>query len=157
MNAFNRRFLNKKEGYYDDQSQSAQTWPLFFDMVPEELERSLMSTLINDIVEKHDDHLSTGYMGTKYLVDLLTKKSREDLVWKLALKKDFPSWGYSLRNGRTTITEKWTDGGSQNHLVLGAAIDPWFYNVLAGINPDESCPGFKKFIVKPYIPGNDLD
>jgi len=157
LNAFNRRFLNKKEGYYDDQSQSAQTWPLFFDMVPEELERSLMSTLINDIVEKHDDHLSTGYMGTKYMVDLLTKKGREDLVWKLALKKDFPSWGYSLRNGRTTITEKWTDGGSQNHLVLGAAIDPWFYNVLAGINPDESCPGFKKFTIKPYIPHNDLD
>jgi len=91
------------------------------------------------------------------MLDLLTEKGREDLVWNMALKTDFPSWGYSLRNGRTTITEKWADGGSQNHVVLGAAIDPWFYNVLAGINTDERFPGFKKFIIKPFIPDNDLD
>jgi alpha-L-rhamnosidase len=75
----------------------------------------------------------------------------------MALKTDFPSWAYSLRNGRTTITEKWTDGGSQNHIVLGAAIDPWFYNVLAGIKSDEGFPGFKKFTIKPYIPDHGLD
>ncbi len=157
LNSFNNRFLNRKEGYYDDRSQSAQTWPLFFGMVPRDLEKSVMNTLVNDIVKIHDGHPTTGYMGTKYLLDLLTEKGREDLVWNMALKTDFPSWGYSLRNGRSTITEKWTDGGSQNHIVLGAAIDPWFYNVLAGIRPDENFPGFRKFIVKPYIPDKDLE
>jgi len=157
LNAFNNKFLNRQDGYYDDRSQAAQTWPLFFGMVPEDLEKSVMNTLVNDIVEIRDGHPTTGYMGTKYLLDLLTEKGREDLVWNMALKTDFPSWSYSLRNGRTTITEKWTDGGSQNHVVLGAAIDPWFYNVLAGINPDERFPGYKKCIIKPFIPDNDLD
>jgi len=156
-NSFNNKFLNREDGYYDDRSQAAQTWPLFFGMVPDVLEKSVMNTLVQDIVETRNGHPSTGYVGTKYLLDLLTLKDREDLVWNMALKTDFPSWGYSLRNGRTTITEKWTDGGSQNHVVLGAAIDPWFYNVLAGIKPDERFPGFKKFIIKPYIPDSDLD
>jgi len=155
--AFNNKFLNRKEGYYDDRSQSAQTWPLFFGMVPEDLEKSVFNTLINDIVDIHNTHPTTGYVGTKFMIDLLSREGREDLVWKMALNTDFPSWGYSLRNGRTTITEKWADGGSQNHVVLGAAIDPWFYNVLAGIRPDEKHPGFKKFIIDPYIPETDLD
>jgi alpha-L-rhamnosidase len=88
---------------------------------------------------------------------LLTKKGREDIVWEMAMKTDFPSWSYFLRDGRTTITEAWTGGGSQNHLALGAAIDPWFYTVLAGINADETAPGFKKFTIKPFIPDHDLD
>lgn len=156
-NAFNNKFLNREDGYYDEGSQAAQTWPLIFGMVPEDMEESVFNTLIKDIVETNDNHPTTGYVGTKFMLDLLTEKGREDLVWKMALNTDFPSWGYSLRNGRTTITEKWADGGSQNHVVLGAAIDPWFYNVLAGIRPDVNFPGFKKFIIDPYIPETDLD
>ena len=156
-NAFNNKFLSREDGYYDDRSQAAQTWPLIFGMVPEDLEKSVLNTLVKDIVETHDNHPTTGYVGTKFMLDLLTEKGREDIVWKMVLNTDFPSWGYSLRNGRTTITEKWDDGGSQNHVVLGAAIDPWFYNVLAGIRPDVNFPGFKKFIIDPYIPETDLD
>jgi alpha-L-rhamnosidase len=96
-------------------------------------------------------------VGTKYLIDLLTMKGRQDLVWEMAMKKDFPSWSYFLRDGRTTITESWAGGGSQNHVVLGSAIDPWFYTVLAGINTDERSPGFKQFTIKPYIPEHDLE
>jgi len=155
--AFNSRFLNRQEGYYDDRSQSAQTWPLLFDLVPDDQEKSVFNTLINDIVEIREGHPSTGYVGTKLMIDLLTEKGREDIVWNMALKTDFPSWGYSLRNGRTTITEAWKDGGSQNHVVLGAAIDPWFYHVLAGIKMNEQFPGFKKFTIDPYIPKDDLD
>ena len=116
-----------------------------------------MNTLLKDIIELNNGHPTTGYMGTKYLLDVLTKKGREDLVWDMALKTDFPSWSYFLRDGRTTITEAWTGGGSQNHLTLGAAIDPWFYTVLAGIKPDERAPGFKKFIIKPFIPERELE
>jgi alpha-L-rhamnosidase len=154
--AYNNRFLTK-DGYYDDRSQSAQVWPLFFGLVPEDMEEAVMNTLVNDIVEIRNGHPATGYMGTKFMLELLTEKGREDIVWKMALKTDFPSWAYFLRDGRTTITEKWTDGGSQNHVVLGAAIDPWFYTTLAGINPDEGFPGFKKFTIKPYVPENELD
>jgi alpha-L-rhamnosidase len=157
LKAFNDKFLNKGKDYYDVGSQATQTWPLLFGMVPEDYEESVLNKLVNDIVEVHKGHPTTGYASTKFMLDLLTKKGREDLVWNMALKTDFPSWGYSLRNGRTTITEKWTEGGSQNHVSHGAAIDTWFYNVLAGINPDERFPGFKKFIIKPFIPDNDLE
>jgi alpha-L-rhamnosidase len=157
LQAFNDKFLNRQEGYYDDKSQSAQAWPLFFGMVPPDMEAAVMRTLLNDIIQRRNEHLTTGYVGTKYVLDLLTKKGYKDLVWKLALKTDFPSWAYALRNGRTTITERWTDGGSQNHVVLGAAIDPWFYNILAGIQPDENTPGFRQITIKPYIPENELD
>ncbi len=112
---------------------------------------------VDDIEVTHDGHLTTGYIGTKYLLDLLTQKGREDLVWQLALKTDFPSWGYFLRDGRTTITEKWTGGSSLNHVVLDAAIDPWFYNVLASVCHDDRSPGFKHCIIKPFVPDSDLD
>ena len=157
-NAFNNKFLHKQEGYYDEiLSQSAQVWPLYFGMVPAESENDVMNTLLKDIIELNNSHPTTGYIGTKYLLDLLTLKNRQDLVWDMAMKTDFPSWGYFLRDGRTTITEAWTGGGSQNHLALGAAIDPWFYTVLAGINTIESAPGFKKIKIKPFIPDRDLE
>lgn len=155
--AFNKKFLNKNEGFYDDRSQAAQSWPLFFGMVPEGSEGAVMTTLVTDIVDSNNVHPTTGYVGTKYMLDLLTKKGRADLVWQMALKTDFPSWNYFLRDGRTTITEAWNGGGSQNHVVLGAAIDPWFYSVLAGINHQENAPGFKKIVIKPYIPEKELD
>jgi alpha-L-rhamnosidase len=155
--AFNKKFLNRNEGYYDDRSQAAQSWPIFFGMVPSDMEQAVMNTLLKDIVELNNIHPTTGYVGTKYMLDLLTKKGRADIVWQMALKTDFPSWNYFLREGRTTITEAWNGGGSQNHVVLGAAIDPWFYTVLAGINQQESAPGFRKMIIKPYIPEQDLD
>lgn len=157
-NAFNAKFLNKKEGYYDELfSQSAQVWPLYFGMVPSESEKAVWNTLLHDIIELNRNHPTTGYIGTKYLLDLLTIKGRQDLVWDMALNTDFPSWSHFLRDGRTTIPEAWTGGGSQNHLALGAAIDPWFYTVLAGINSDPSAPGFKKIIIKPFIPDRELD
>ena len=155
--AFNDKFLSENENYYDDGSQSAQVWPLYFEIVPKEIEQAVINYLIDEILIKHDGHPTTGYIGTKYMLDLLSKIGRDDIVWEMALKTDFPGWAYSLRNGRTTITEAWTDGGSKNHVVLGAAIDKWFYNVLAGINPDENYPGFKRIIIKPYIPEHSLD
>jgi alpha-L-rhamnosidase len=155
--AFNKKFLNKEEGYYDDRSQAAQTWPLSFGMVPADKEEAVMNTLLNDIVLINNNHPTTGYVGTKYMLDLLTARGKADLVWKMALNTDFPSWNYFLRDGRTTITEAWNGGGSQNHVVLGAAIDPWFYSVLAGINPDTDAPGFKKVIIRPFIPEQSLD
>ena len=157
LKAFNDKFLDKEKGYYDVGTQATQTWPLLFGMVPEEYKASVMNKLVDDIVKENDGHPTTGYASTKFMLDLLTKEGRPDLVWMMAMKKDFPSWAYSLRNGRTTITERWSDGGSQNHVVLGSAIDPWFYNTLAGIQTDEQHPGYKKFVIAPYIPDDQLD
>jgi alpha-L-rhamnosidase len=157
MNAFNDRFLNKEKGYYDDGSQSAQAWPLFFGLVPAEWVSAVQRVLIDDIIKTHNGHPTTGYVGTKYMIDQLTNAGRQDIVWQMLMNTDFPSWNYSLRDGRSTITERWDDGGSQNHVVLGAAIDPWFYTVLAGIRADDNYPGYRQFSIQPYIPDSNLD
>jgi alpha-L-rhamnosidase len=117
----------------------------------------VQKVLIDDIVKTHNGHPTTGYVGTKYMIDQLTKAGRQDIVWQMLMNTDFPSWNYSLRDGRSTITERWDDGGSQNHVVLGAAIDPWFYTVLAGIRADENYPGYRQFSIQPYIPDSALD
>ncbi len=65
-NAFNNKFLNRDDGYYDEGSQAAQTWPLIFGMVPEDLEESVFNTLVKDIVETNDNH-PTNTTATVYL------------------------------------------------------------------------------------------
>lgn len=152
--AFNARFFNADLGYYDTGVQSAQAWPLVFGLVPEQDRQRVLDYFI-DSVGNRQRSLTTGYVGTKFAVQALSQADRDDIVWKLASKTDYPSWGYMLRQGRTTSCERW-DGerGSFNHAPLGAAIDEWFYYGLAGIRTDESVPGFEKVTIKPYLPAD---
>jgi len=156
--AFNKKFL--KDDHYATGSQTCNVLPLFLDMVPEDKKESVLKNLIDDIVVTHGGHLNTGIVGTRYILDVLTKYGRAELAYKLVTQTTYPGWGYMLREGATTIWERWeylADGGmnSHNHIMFGS-IDAWFYKVLAGVNADPANPGFKKIIIKPYIIG-DLD
>jgi alpha-L-rhamnosidase len=64
-----------------------------------------------------------------------------------------PSWG-NMTQGRTTMSETWTGGGSGNHAGLGGGVISWLFKTLAGINPDPEKPGFERILIKPYIPGD---
>jgi alpha-L-rhamnosidase len=152
--AFNARFFDPNVGFYDNGAQSAQAWPLAFGLVPEE-HRKKVSDYLHYSVKTVQRRLTTGYIATKYAIDALTAAGHESLVWQLANATDYPSWGFMLRHNRTTTTETWDgDGGSLNHVALGAAIDEWFYSTLAGIRPDEAQPGFERIIIKPYLPAD---
>jgi alpha-L-rhamnosidase len=151
-NAYNERFYDSALGYYDTGVQSAQAWALAFGLVPDD-ERKRVENYFTRMISQTQRRLTTGYAGTKYAINALSKFGHDDMVWKLATSTDFPSWGYMLRLNRTTSCERWDgEGGSLNHAPLGAAIDEWFYSGLAGIQPDVSGPGFEKIIFKPYIP-----
>ncbi len=152
--AFNSKFFNAAKNSYDDGSQAPQAFALNFGLVPEGHESGVLQTLLDEIFKKHKGHLTTGYPGTKSLIEALTEAGRPDVVWQLALIEGFPGWSDMLR-GRTTVVESW-NGGSLNHIVLTAALDRWFYTTLAGIQIDETKPAFANIVIKPYVP-KDLD
>jgi len=154
--AFNKRFL--KNDRYASGSQTSNILPLFLDMVPEDKKEAVLKSLVDDIRISHSDHFNTGIVGTGYILDVLTKYGKADLAYKLITQTTYPGFGYMIREGATTVWERWeylTGGGmnSHNHIMFGA-VDTWFYKVLAGINIDSTEPGFQRIIIKPYIVGD---
>jgi len=152
--SYNERFYDENLNYYDTGVQSAQAWAIAFGLTDDNNKKDVEDYFVRS-VEHLQRRLTTGYTGTKYAIQALSMIGRDDLIWKLATSTEYPSWGYMLRNNRTSSCEQWNgDKGSLNHAPLGAAIDEWFYWGLTGLRPDTSAPGFEKIIIKPYIPQN---
>jgi alpha-L-rhamnosidase len=153
--AFNQEFFNAKTGNYADGTQTANALPLFLDMVPEDRRRSVARDLTDDILYGHDTHLTTGFIGVRYLMPLLTELGRSDLAYDLAVQTTYPSWGYMIANGATTLWEIWQNktGPSMNshdHHMMGS-VDAWFYEALAGINADSEHAGYRHFRIEPQV------
>ncbi len=150
--AFNKEYYNPKTGDYADGTQTANTLPLFLD-IPTEKEGGAWGRLFDDIVYKHDSHLTTGIVGTKYIMELLTRNDATDLAYDIAVKTDYPSWGYMIANGATTLWELWQkrEGpsmNSHNHPMFGS-VGAWLYKALAGINLAPGTTGFEKIQITP--------
>jgi alpha-L-rhamnosidase len=117
-------------------------------------------------IKKRDWHLSTGFVGAGYLNPVLTQTGYADVAYRLLLNDTFPSWGYSIKQGATTIWERW-DGWTEekgfqnpgmnsfNHYAFGS-IGEWLYRFVAGIDLDPEKPGYKHFRIKPF-PGKGLE
>ncbi len=139
-------------------TQTSNILPLYMDMVPQSKREAVLQSLCENIEITHGYHLSTGIVGTRYLLDTLTKYGRADLAYRLVTQTTYPSWGYMIWEGATTLWERWeymAGGGmnSHNHIMFGS-VDAWFYKALAGINADSSAPGFEKIIIRPQVPGD---
>lgn len=146
-------------------TQTCYALALGFDLLPEGERAQAADHLVDDILNKHDGNLSTGFVGVKLLAPVLTQTGHLDVAYKLLLNDTFPSWLYSIKQGATTIWERW-DGytkehgfqdpgmNSFNHYALGS-IGEWLYSVVGGIDYDSSAPGFKKIIIHPR-PGGGL-
>ena len=142
----------RKRVLYD---QTSNILPLYMDMVPENKISRVLQNLFENIEIMHDCHVGTGILGTRYILDTLTKYGRADLAYKLVTQTTYPGWGYMIKEGATTLWERWeymAGGGmnSHNHIMFGS-LDAWFYRVLAGIDQDASADGFRKITVKPHI------
>ena len=153
--AFNGKFLNPETGVYGTGTQTAQILPLFLNMAPEGKRGGILGALRDDIVYTRNTHLTTGILGTKYLFPLLTRTDNSDLAYELATQTTYPSWGYMVENGATTLWELWQNKtgpsmNSHNHPMFGS-IGAWFYNALAGINPDPDKPGFERIVIAPQV------
>ena len=156
--ALNRKFLNAETGNYANGTQTANTLALYLDLVPKERRGAVASNLTNDIVYTHDTHVTTGFIGVKYLLPALTGIGRSDLAYDLATQTTYPSWGYMVSRGATTLWELWQEKtgpamNSHDHAMFGS-VGAWFYEALAGINVAGDSPsdvGYRHLRIEPQI------
>lgn len=150
--AFAKAFV-RADGTVGNGSHCSYILALRLGLVPGALRAKAGALLAADI-RRRGTLLSTGFLGTPLALDALADVGEGGLVWDLLLRTDFPSWGYMVKRGATTIWERWNgDTGdvamnSFNHYALGAVCG-FLYRRVAGIDPIE--PGFAKFRVAPVL------
>ncbi|MCS7338498.1 MAG: glycoside hydrolase family 78 protein [Verrucomicrobiae bacterium] len=154
--AFNREFLDRRRGRYDNGTQTSCVLPLAFGLVPDECRSRVFAHLVEKIETESKGHIGTGLIGAQYLMRVLSDHGRPDLAFTIATQVTYPSWGYMISKGATTIWELWNGDtadpamNSHNHVMLVGDLVVWLFEYLAGIAPDETRPGFKHIIMKPH-------
>jgi alpha-L-rhamnosidase len=160
-NAFNGKFLDREKGQYSNGTQTSCVLPFAFGLVPDDMKGKIFAHLVDKIENDTHGHIGTGLIGGQYLMRVLTENGRADLAYEIAAQRDYPSWGYMIDHGATTIWELWNGNtadptmNSGNHVMLVGDLVIWFYENLAGIKSDPTQPGFKHIIMKP-TPVGDL-
>jgi alpha-L-rhamnosidase len=106
-------------------------------------------------IGRHDGHLATGIVGTRFLLPALTSLGRSDLAYQVLNQQTYPGWGYMLRNGATALWELWRfvperRMKSRNQVMLGSA-GAWLYETLAGVHKDASVPAYRRIVIEPYF------
>jgi alpha-L-rhamnosidase len=158
--AFNRQFFKQDVGYYDNGSQTSCVLPLAFGLVPDGQQKRVFDHLVKKIEGETNSHIGTGLIGGQWLMRMLSDYGRPDLAYTLASQETYPSWGYMVSKGATTIWELWNGDtadpamNSGNHVMLVGDLGIWFYEYLAGIQVDPKGPGFKRITMKPHVVGN---
>lgn len=162
--AFNEKFVSV-DGRIKGNTQTAYLLALRFNLLPESIRPLTAKLLADDILVARKGHLSTGFLGVSYLNPVLTSVGRNDIAYRLLLNDTFPSWGYSIRQGATTIWERW-DGwtkekgfqdpgmNSFNHYSLGS-VGEWMFGTVGGIDMAPSTVGFRDLVIHPRL-GGDL-
>ena len=160
--AFRKEFVTAA-GRVGENTQTAYALALQFDLLPEEQRAGAAQRLATEV--KTRGHLTTGFVGTPYLCDVLTRFGHLDVAYQLLNREEYPSWLYPVKQGATTIWERWDgqkpDGTFQdvgmnsfNHYAYGA-IGEWMYRVVAGLELDPREPGYKHVLAQPR-PGGGL-
>jgi alpha-L-rhamnosidase len=156
--AFHRKFYRPEQQVYGSGFQTELSVPLHFGLVPDSL-RSAVASKLAERVRADGKHIDVGLLGTKSILNALSEHGYADLAYEVASQEDFPSWGWWIRNGATTLLENWPVDAksdiSMNHIMFGE-IGAWFYKALGGIKPDESKPGFQVVNIAPnFVKGLD--
>jgi len=151
--AVHQEFFNPKNNTYANGTELYMALPLLVGLTPENLREPVMKALEDEILIAQTGHVDTGIHGTYFLIKLLTELDRSDLIFEMASKRDYPSWGYMLEQGATTIWENWTGDISLLHSSF-LSIGAWFIEGVAGIRVDPQQPGYKHFIIKPNVVGD---
>jgi len=156
--AFNAAYV-APDGRIQGDTQTAYALALGLDLLPEEQRPAAVRHLVSNI-ESRGGHLSTGFLGTQYLLPALSRFGRGDAAYRLLTNETFPSWGFMVKQGATTVWERW-DGwtpergfqeprmNSFNQYALGS-VGEWLFHTVAGIDTDG--PAFKHIVIRPMLP-----
>ncbi|MDR3166555.1 MAG: glycoside hydrolase family 78 protein, partial [Treponema sp.] len=133
---------------------TSQILPLALGIVPPEDEKRAVKLLLDALERRFDYHLDCGIVGTRYLFPVLEKYGYTEAAFKTLSQKTYPSFGYMVEQGATTLWERWEflagmGMNSHNHIMFGS-VDSWFYRYLCGIIPLE--PGWKRIAISPRFP-----
>lgn len=155
--AFNTKYFDKERSVYSNNTVTANILPLYFGMIPAGYEKAVFKQITNRIETEYNSHVSSGVVGIQWLMRTLTVFERADLALKIATNRTYPSWGYMIENGATTIWELWNGNtadptmNSGNHVMLLGDLLIWLYEELGGIRQAATSSAFKQVILKPNI------
>jgi alpha-L-rhamnosidase len=155
--AFFRTYVSA-DGHIKGDTQTCYVLALAFDLVQGEQAKLAAKYLVEDI-EKRGGHLSTGFIGTKHLMLVLSKIGRPDVAWRLLHNETFPSWGFSIKHGATSIWERWDGWTPENgfqdpgmnsfaHYSFGAVYQ-WMVENIGGIR--SVAPSYKQILIAPEL------
>jgi len=138
-------------------TQTGYVLALHMNLLPDNLRAAASQKLVNKI-ESNNGRLATGFLGTPYLLEELTKTGHQDLAYKLLLNTEYPSWGYLVNHGATTMWERWNGDqmkddpsmNSYNHYAYGAVAD-WIYRYVAGVDATPLDAGFHTVVLHPVF------
>jgi len=155
--AFLKKWWNEESGKVDTGAPGSQAFALWLGILPEE-SRKLAAKVMHDGLAEKGYRILMGNLNTKYVMEMLTEYGYIDAAWKLITRETYPSWGFMLQNGATTIWERFefkrgSGMNSHDHPMYGA-IGNWFYSHIAGVKP--GCDGWQEFVVRPYLPADLL-
>lgn len=154
--AFDRTYV-KPDGTVGNGSQTSYVLALHMQLLPEPMRPLAAAKLVADI-QAHQWHLTTGFLGTPYIMIELSRSGHSDVAYRLLSNTSFPSWGYMVQHGATTMWERWNgnqmlhDPGmnSFNHYAYGA-VGEWLYRYAAGIDENVADPGFHEIVLHPQF------
>jgi len=137
------------------ETQTGYVLALHMNLLPDSL-RPLAGQRLVDRIAANQWRLGTGFLGTPYLLEALTDTGHADAAYRLLLSTEYPSWGYLVDHGATTMWERWNGDqmrgdpsmNSYNHYAYGAVAD-WIYRYAAGIDTVPTDPGFHTILLRP--------
>tara|TARA_R110002051_G_scaffold3799_9_gene20313 strand:+ start:13356 stop:16046 length:2691 start_codon:yes stop_codon:yes gene_type:complete len=151
--AVNDKYLNIETAIYGSGFQTELSAPLYWGLVPEEIKIKVAANLAKKVIAD-GKHLNVGLLGTKSILNALSENGYEELAYEIASQETFPSWGWWIKNGATTLYENWPIDArsdiSRNHIMFGE-IGAWLFKGIGGIFPDPNHPGFKNVLLKPHF------
>ena len=145
----------KDDGSVEGETQTSYLATLATGIAPQSLKAEMVNRAVKDI-EAHGNHLTTGFLGTPFLLFVLDENDRSDVAFKLLLSDTYPSWGYMVKKGATTWWERWNgdtgDPGmnSYNHYAFGSVM-AWVYRRAAGIDTDAAGVGYHHLTIHPHF------
>lgn len=156
--SYNKEFFNKETAQYGNNSVTGNLLSLSLGLVPEGYEQQVFTNIVEKTEGDCKGHVSTGVIGIQYLMRGLTHFGRPDIAYRLTTHDTYPSWGYMVRNGATTIWELWNGNtadpamNSGNHVMLLGDLIIWYYEDLAGIKNAKGSIGFRHIEMNPCFP-----
>lgn len=156
--AYNKKFFDYKTARYDNNTVTANLLSLQLGLVPDGYADRVFANVVEKTEGEHHRHVSVGVLGIQHLMRGLTQNGNLELAYKIASNTSYPSWGYMIEKGATTIWELWNGDtadpamNSRNHVMILGDLLIWFYEDLAGIKNDPSSVAFKKILMEPVFP-----